>query len=379
MLHMFDSPFKAATVFLSHRCADHAASEYLFRKLQTRFRVWYSCGGALKIGDPILPRRQLVDSNFILFLASELSLSPTSVAKSELALADILNIREAIPLGIVVLGDFRLPREYSEFLFDVFHWQSRSADAERIAQRVEARLIRDARMKPVRSGDHTVYVVRDVDAIIYELLHGSRNRAQLLLNSPFRYYEMSRIVEILKAQKKNARDLVIEKLQDIFLAGDSDCVVARQNAVFVLGKMAKRDTSLIKSLTKRFPEYDEPFLYRGFHIALSYSSDDALMEPYMDALETEKTPEWRVQRKINREFHCLYYGGEAGALNELRASLLLTRPHNLLRLNTFTLGEFARTAHDLKILLEAKPYLIKLGVPAGTIDMAEKKIHLRQV
>lgn len=97
----------------------------------------------------------------------------------------------------------------------------------------------------------------------------------------------------------------------------------------------------------------------------------------MESLESDRTRAWQAQRRMNKDFHLLYYGGIAAVLNELRESILQGRPSNLLRLNTFTLGEFSSAKRDVELLENAKAHLTILRVPMTTIRSAIRKIRRR--
>jgi hypothetical protein len=376
---LLGDPLKVARVFLCHRCENHREAEYLYKLLKARFDVWYSCAGSMRIGDRIVPRLELARSDLVLILASADSFHGRNVAAAEFSVADVLQIRGQSVLALVALESTDVPAEYSDLSFERFRWAKRQIDGPRILEAVERRLIRDVGLEPKHAPDGSEVLAfgSEIEPILEFLKSGRATKATpLRLNAPLLHLEMTNIIEAVKTWPAREQTAAVELLQSMFFTDNHDARGARQNAVFMLGKLARGNTDVIKNLKRKHPDFDTPFLYRGYHVALSYTDAD-VMEEYVQGLWRETGREWDVQRRLNNNFHLLYYRGLAGTLNELRSSLRQGRPHGLLRLNTFTLGELSNRRSDVSLLQNVRSRLKLLGVPDSDVSAAAKKITAR--
>ena len=373
------SPYLSAQVFLAHRCSDHKYSNYLYHKLKNVFSIWYSCSpiGSMQIGDLLVPRNELLRSDFVLFLASNESLSTRSISSAELNIATILKIRAEKRLGLIALNDFKIPDVFSEYKFGRFNWLTRSQDADRISSDIVQTLKSDFSFD-FQSVGHLCpswIAGKSLNPILEFIRDGKiEERTVLPLSVPMRHATMTQLIEAIKILPEDKLSNSISFLSQIFEDSSRYSAVARQNAIFILGKICKRDIGFLRKLKLNYPDFDNPFLFRGFHIALSYGLD-GIMPQYINALESESRKEWKTQRILNKEFHFRYYGGIPGTLHELRTSIVQGRPRCLLRLNVFTLGEISTFRSDKKLLQENRPHLEMFGVPSSTIDRAIKKIE----
>lgn len=376
--NIFLDPFHEAQVFLCHSCSDHQASGFIADALEKYYNVWYSCSGSMRIGDPVLPRKELVRSDFVLFLASATAMRPTGIASAEFTLAQILQIKEGVGLGIVCVEKFELPAEHRDLLFEQFSWRSRKQDISRIIKAIREKLMADCGIVKINSKPiGTLYCGGENLERVIEYLTSGSDSTPFCLNAIMQNLEMSRVVEALKALSTTEKGNAIEKLQHVYITNPPYYTVAREQAVYILGQIARSDRDVVKNLKRRHPTFDESFLFRGYHIALSYARELDIFDNYMDHLESERTKPWNAQRDVNTNFHLLYYGGLAATLTELRTSISQGRPKNLLRLNVYTLGCLSNSKSDEKFLRDSKRHLVFLGVPAKTVDRAINRIYKR--
>jgi hypothetical protein len=333
----------------------------------------------MKPGDPVLDRQQVARSDFVLFLASQNSFNSQGIASAELSLAQVLAIRRRTGLGLVALEGFDVPDEYADLLFEHFAWRSRRVDIRRIERSIAQRITRDAKISLIRAPTlGTVWVSATPLQSALEYLTSRSSRTAFKLSAVLKAYEMNRLVEAIQSLNTDDRHRVADRLHEMFLETSQSPAVAREQAIYILGRMASTEPELIRDLKDRYPSYNEPFLFRGFHIAMSYGKEQDLFADYLMRLESESSQSWAVQRKINKDFHLLYYNGLPGALRELRTSISQGRPRNILQLNVFTLGHLSDSLADLRLLEARKDDLKVLGVSDKTIRTAITQIQKRR-
>lgn len=379
MLGIEIDPISTSKVFLGHRCANHRESTYIYEFLKKHINIWYSCDGAMGIGEAVIPRMELITSDFIIFLASAESLSDTSISAKEFSISQILEIRSDKGIGMVALNGFKVPPEYSDKRFETFSWNTRNIDASRLLDAIKRRIRKDLNL--VSKKDPHLGEIwlggKNTEPIVEYITTAQKNVSTLKLSAPIQHHEMTRLVQRLNSLKPKDKGKAIEFLVDIYHDYSRASAIARQNAIYIVGQLLKNKRHMLSTLRSRYPDFSNPFLFRGFHIALSYIHNDGLLDSYMDSLEQDNSPDWNAQRDINTHFHLLYYESLPGVLDELRRSIKEGRPLNLLRLNVFTLGEFSNTKTDIKLLEDSRAYLKSCNVPNDSINQAIKKIKGR--
>lgn len=379
-------PLGAARVFLCHACDDHPYADYLHQILKKRVAVWYDhaldpdsrllVGGGL--GRLPLAREEIAKCDYFVFLASRASMLDNSYAFEELSIATSLLIKRGVPLGIICVDKFEIPEEYRNRVFDSLSWTTRKQDSERIVEAVANELLRIAGWRVLP--DNPLNVGFFGGANLNSLLEGSqpdRIRGVYRLNAPYRHGDMTDAIDYVRNLPAARQSQIVEWLLSIFKHDEPSVVVARQNAAFLLSKIAAGDSTIARLLRRRYPPDEEPFFYRGFHIALALLGDEDTFEDYVRRLAREPSAPWNAQRTINREFHTFYYGSEAGALAELRTTMRSLRPRTLLGLSVFTLGELSQSVVDCDLLKERRGELIASGVDSWIIEQALSKIRER--
>ncbi len=382
----FHNPLQSAVVFVAHACSDHKASNFLADEVEKRFRIWYSCDrsratGNIRVGSPVFNRKKIASADYVLFLASEASMASSSIAHAELSVAQILDIKtKTSDLGIVTLDGFSVPTEFRDLRFESFSWTTRKRDAERITLAIGDALA--DRSGFVSANKNVLQIATIASASLeqrMEYLSASDQNGAFLFNAITRSAEMAKLVEALKALPKKQKHHSIQRLLDLYLSCDKpQDAVARQNAAFILGKVAEGDLHVARQVKKRFPDFDQPFLFRGVQISLAHLGDVDTLRDYVQNLASEPGAAWDAQRRINRDFHLFYYEGLAGVLNELRTTLRDGRPRQLLALNVVTLSEFSKSKSDLDLLNSNTAYLTHHGgVSRELMNLAIRRIKRR--
>ncbi len=382
------TPFIAARVFISHACKDHQFSEYIARKLEVHFDVYYSCNTNndsrnMHFDDSTIPDDELAKSDLVLFLASENSLRENSNAKKELSIARSLNVKTGWPsLVIIKLGEAKIHRKYLDTLIGSFCWNNREKDVTVIIQKLKEKLAKQSKYKINKddNGALKYLLTEPSNELLNKINDFDKFESSLLpFNAVFRSYEMSNLLKCIKQKSDSEQSEVFDKLLKMFFDTPDSAIYAKQNAVFILGKLNKGQTGLVNEFKKRMPDYNNPFLFRGFNISHAFFSDgkNDFMN-YMKLLATESGSEWDKQRLINKNYHILYYHGLAGAIRESIEAISEFKP-SLLPLNVFTLGELSCYNENLKFLREKRCELIVRGVSAAIIDNSIQKIENRLI
>lgn len=235
---LLKSPFRAALIFVCHSCEDHKYSDYIAKRLSEQFQVWYSCAGSMLLADPIVPREELVRSDLVLLLGSRNFLATKSVSAAEFSIAQILRIKGITGLAVATLEDFRVPPEHSDLLFERFRWSSRSRDMRRIEKAISKRLARDVGFTTLSDSTFGKVIVggKDLEYLL-DAIKGGKG-TPFLLNAAMRHLQMTRLIEGLDSLGKRDLSRSIEFLRQIYFDAGGEALVARQNVVFILGKLA---------------------------------------------------------------------------------------------------------------------------------------------
>lgn len=373
------NPFSAGKIFLSHRCVDHKWSHYLAQQLGKHFDVYYSCDGSMLLDDPVIPRQQLVASDLVVFLASPSSLATNSIAKYELSIAEILTIKGISSLAMVRLESTKIPEEYGAFSFGQFRWANRRKDSTYLIDAIKRKLADSAGligMKFPKAHKGTIYFSQLDHPNLVNRLHDYDGTHILPFNAPLQAFDMAELIRLITAQPENRKQKIIENLFNIYFSTNEFIQNAKQNAIFLLGKLLSDEEGHAKKLLKKMPDFEKPFLLRGYEIALSFLPDAGLIDDYVLSLAQDTSPEWEAQRVVNRKFHIIYYNGVLGALTELRNTISTGKPLNLLALNVFTLGEMSKYQRDADLLESYEKKLVRAGVSKQFVHEAVKKIRL---
>lgn len=380
----FSNPFEAALVFLGHSWDDNAESDYLFNELKGHFRIWYdrgSLGGAiyypgLNIGEPILPRRIIAASDFVLFLASASSMAERTISARELSIAEIETIRLGHGLGLIELAPFRIPAGYGDLKFETFSLASGTDDAARIIDAVKRRLTEIGKLIPLPGTSAPIIYSGsdDLDMFLDAVNHPSR-RGLFALNVIPRAAERERLITRLLSMPNTDQEDVTDALLSIYMTDVPGFSLVRQSAVYLLARLNLNRGDLAKEVRLRFPREDELFLYRGFHIASGFLGNLEVMREYVHGLNSSRALRWSQQRKLNRDFHTIYYGSATGALTELRETIRTQRPLNLLELNVYTLGDMSSGPNDADLLKNHQEILISNGVEPRILRSAIRSIR----
>ena len=379
----FGNPFKSALIFLSHSWEDNIEADYLYKFLKKYFQVWYdraylidkNSNQGLFFGKHVLPHTIITKADFILFLASEASMAESSIAKQELDIAENV-CRKQKKLGLVELYPYKIPADYSAYVFEKFNIATAREDSKRIADSIKKRLLEIAGIIPLK-GKSSLIVYQggsNIDFLL-DVLKNKPLAGLYGLNTILRAFEKEHLIRIIYNLPNEEKEKISENLLNIYINYDKlEYSIARQNAVYLLSRINSTKQELATEIQYRYPDEEESFLYRGFHIALGYLGDLNKMHEYVEQLANKRTQVWIKQRKINEDFHILYYGSKAGALEELRATIKNLSPLNLLELNVFTLGLMSNYREDIELLDSQTERLIKHNVDPKIIKAAKDKI-----
>ncbi|GAF80651.1 unnamed protein product, partial [marine sediment metagenome] len=331
----------------------------------------------LVLGDSPLPKKIIAKSDFFLFLASPSSIDTTSGAYAELELAELSRRDLGVRLGIVSLESFSVPLEYRTRLFDRFSWPSRAADAKRIVQGIAIGLAKRAGMKqlPGRSSPSVFQGGRNT-RLILDFLRSDNWRGLYALNAVIPYAEIEIILREIR--RSGDGDQIADKLVELFLYFDERAYqVAREVAVYLLGRMKMGEMEYSTDVKRRYPDVQNVFLARGFHIALGFLGDQDILSRYVRKLVLDDSPTWDRHRALNEDFHVMYYNSKAGALSVLRESISKLDPGFLLPLNVYTLGQLSEDREDLHLLEQMSDQLVAGGVERRYLRQAMAHIVRR--
>jgi hypothetical protein len=378
------NPFRAALVFLSHSWSDNKEADYIFRKINKSFRVWYDRGSignaiyepdknlpTLGIGEIVLPRDSIGYSDFVLFLASEASMNSKTVAAHELNIASLLSISRNDNIGLVELFPYKIPIEYRDLKFEIFSMKNKEDDAERIIASIKKRLTYIGGLSPVPGRTASlIYATNDEISRFREVISDRKGRGIYSLNAIPRAVEREKLVRGLLSLSAGERNEITDNLIAIYMNDNPTMTLVRQGAIYILSRLNQGNLPLSEEVQRRYPAEEEPFLYRGFHISLGYMGSIESIRDYVSNLSSNHSSFWSAQKKLNSDFHSVYYGSRAGAIRELKDTIKRLQPNCLLELNVFTLGDISNDKNDIQFIEDHRKRLVNAGVSNKVIQSA---------
>ena len=366
------NPFQAARIFLSHSWDDNREADYIFKRLNKVFNVWYDrdsssdpyFSSGIFIGDPVLPRKIISSADFILFLASKSSMDESKTSFRELGIAERISQSHRNNLGLIELKPYQIPDSYKNLKFEKFSLKTADKDIARIIVSIKNRLTELGKLTLVQGYfAPNIYSTADDQDLFLETIEDPLRRGIYALNTIPRALEREKLINNLLSLSKTKRNNITNALYNIYL-GMTDPIysIARQNAVYIVSRLNIGAIDLVHDFRRRHPPIEEGFLYRGFHIACGFLGNLDSMHEYVRGLYKGRSKAWANQRHLNLDFHCVYYGSKNGALLELRDTLKSLHPINLLELNVFTLGNLSDDSSDVDLLTTNESRLISEGV-----------------
>ncbi len=381
----FPKPLNAARVFLSHSWEDIHYTDYLYTYLSQYFSVYYDASNML-VGDYKIPEDEIFDSDVFLFTASKHSFGRSSNALKELNYARNLGSNHQPLIAIVQLDDFDIPPQYTASRYLSFRWHKRRQDTNQIIAEISEQLFQTGGLDIVRTHAGPLIVGGERSDVILEHLTSPyyHDRGLYMLNAPYKAFEMNNLVHVINKQDNGTQRQIADEFLRIFVEKYKEHYFspARQNSIILLAKThIYDDEALLTDIKRRIPDYNEPFLYRGFHIALGLMGGHEEVRDYALSLLTERkcSKKWNMQQKINYWFHVAYYGGIYPAVYQLRESIIHLAPVELLPLNVYTLGDLSDEAKDIRLIECQRDALTEqCDVPEAIISDTVKRIKLRR-
>lgn len=380
------NPFETALVFLGHSWADNAVADRLYGCLRPHFRVWYdraplfggSQGLGMSLGQPVLPAEVIVVADVAVILISEESIKPGTTSAEELEISLNVARRDGRRVGLVRVPGFEVPVQYTHLRFEEFLPRPSRQRCGRMVSSIRTRLCDLAGLAPLPGiSAPTVYQgAGNPELLVNAILH-PRGKGLYGLNSVLRSIEKERLVSFIAALPAADKAAVIESLVSIYLADQAGGnQVARQNAVYLVSRLEPGRLDIADLVRRRYPDENDAFLYRGFHLGLGYLGDSNRLHEYVDQLAHNRSHPWQRQRAVNVDFHVLYYGSWQGALSELRDTIRASEP-TITELNVVTLGQMSDTFSDADLLDERRSDLVASGADPRLIDEAKAAIVAR--
>lgn len=382
-------PFSGATIFISHRCADHeishAVNDYFKNRKQNTF---YSCDGDASPNKYVIPLQELRNSDVFLFLISSSSLQENCFAWAEYKEAEAMEKRrEIIVVRCLIEKEAPFKRVMgTAAIVESFDVENLDSSCENLLNFIHRKIINDFSLIKIKNiySAHSYYyndisnllINRIFDEGIMEVGY----KKPFYLNFILRAIETAKIVKKAIALPEKEKSYFIDFLKNIILYADDSYNVAKQNAIYLLGKLEGNNEALAEEILKRMPEQNNRFYYRGFCIGISYLSQISVMEYYVhNLMKNGDDYEWRKQRELNILYHRQYYHSNAGVIHQLRQSLTNLKKYNLFSLNLFTLSEFSCDLEDIDFIDSQKQFFHDHGIENASIEYAKNNIYKKKI
>lgn len=274
-------PFNGATIFISHRCADHeishAINSYLQGKKQNTF---YSCDADAAPNKYVFPLQEIRNSDVFLFLISSSSLETDSFALKEYQEAHAMETKgELIVVRCLIDKKARFKNFMgSSEIVESFDVESMDSSCEKLLQVMHKKIIDSLSLIKIKKicSIHAYYY-NDTSCLLIRRLFDfgmmkTGYKKPFSLNFILRSVETSKLIEKFKTLEGDDKDAFIEFLKNVILYADDFYNVAKQNAIYLLGKLSGTNEALTREILKRMPGMNNCFYYRGFCVGLSYLS-----------------------------------------------------------------------------------------------------------
>ncbi|MBL0869734.1 MAG: toll/interleukin-1 receptor domain-containing protein [Phycisphaerales bacterium] len=330
----------------------------------------------MNFDDNLIPAQEISSSDLFIFLASPQSLADTSLSNSEFTIAYNQRIKKRRPLAIIRLENCELPDFITPYYFETMQWRSRRKDVDKIMDGIKKKLDKSFSISTIQKEGVQIFVSEMRPDELVDRLISRDSRGVFFISSAFRAVEMGRLIKYINQSAADTKRAVVNNLIDIFMHDSTEMAMARQNAIFMLGKLLPADQMPVRDLQKRMPSHETPFVFRGFHVGISFSDIDPMIA-YAKNLAFSPNPEWDTQRVVNMNYHSIYYGSTEGAREDLRSSIRNLTHNNLLSLNVVTLGHIGNSKMDAEILGMQRSSLEMRGVDRVIIDNSIRLINNR--
>lgn len=382
-------PFSGATIFISHRCADHgishAINDYFKNRKQNTF---YSCDGDASPNKYVIPLQELRNSDVFLFLISGSSLQENCFAWAEYKEAEAMERRrEIIVVRCLIEKEAPFKRVMgTAAIVESFDVENLDLSCENLLNFIHRKIINDFSLIKIKNiySAHSYYY-NDISNLLINrifdegIMEGGYKKP-FYLNFILRAIETAKLVKKAIALPEKEKSYFIDFLKNIILYADDSYNVAKQNAIYLLGKLEGNNEALAEEILKRMPEQNNRFHYRGFCIGISYLSQISVMECYVhNLMKNGNDYEWRKQRELNILYHQQYYHSNSGVIHQLRQSLTNLKKCNLFSLNLFTLSEFSCDLEDIDFIDSQKQFFRDHGIENSFIEYAKDSIYNKKM
>lgn len=382
-------PFSGATIFISHRCADHeishAINDYFKNRKQNTF---YSCDGDASPNKYVIPLQELRNSDVFLFLISNSSLQENCFAWAEYKEAEAMEKRKEL---IVVRCLIEKGAPFKSIMgtaaiVESFDAENLDLSCELLLKFIHRKIISEfslIKMKNICSA-HSYYY-NDISTLLINRIFDNGvmdggYKKPFCLNFILRAIKTAKIIKKFITLPDNEKNYFIDFLKNIILYADDYYNVAKQNAIYLLGKLGGNNQDLAAEILKRMPEQSNRFYYRGFCIGISYLSQISVMEYYVhNLMKNGNDYEGRKQRELNFLYHRQYYHSNVGVIHQLRQSLTNVKKCNLFSLNLFTLSEFSCNLEDIDFIDSQKQFFHDHGIESSFIEYAKNSIYKKKM
>ena len=312
-------PFNGATIFISHRCSDHKISDAINSYFQRRKQnTFYSCDADATPNKNVFPLQELRNSDVFLFLISSSSLETDSFSWKEYEEAHAMETKgELIVVRCLIDKKARFKnRMGASEIVQQFDVDSIESSCENLLQVIHKKIIDSFSLIKIKKmcSAHSYYY-NDTSYLLIKRLFDfdimkTGYEKPFALNFMLRSIETAKLIGKFKTLEQDEKENFIEFLENIILYADDFYRVAKQNAIYLLGKLLGNNDTLTREVLKRMPGISNCFYYRGFCVGISYLSrrEDIGLGCYVNnMIKKYDDSEWENQRKLNILYHLQYY------------------------------------------------------------------------
>ncbi len=375
------SPFQHAQIFLSYSWNDKPFAINLYRQLSRYFWVWFDSRKNIRdrtfqIGESVVPEETILHSDFFLCIASDSYFDTNGSAYKEWEIASKSWLNDEKRIGIVTFDDYRVVKNIHQGRLYVRINNSR---IEELINQLKSRLLQLSGIVSEKrlyiGGRRTDDVIRSI--ININLTKKPRVGSLLPISVGMPQIETELVIHRVKQLSELDRNSFTSKLIDIVSwAGNSNDVVARMNAAYILSRLWEDRHKDSNIASYRVLGDSCPFEYRSSRVAASYLGNlDPIFE-YAEKLSRVKKTDPKMEHllKQNIGYHIFYYGSVEAALTAVRNGIRET-VKNILPINVITLGYISTSTRDIELIESKENLILSFGITKSMLTATINRIH----
>jgi hypothetical protein len=371
-------PFHSARAFVAHSCADDDLVHPLARGLGRYFDVWCD---SFTVGDESSTTRRMLDSDVIVFVASDHAVREGSTSLFEYDVADSTpRLRDSI---FLVHLDSRCSAQTSEQVGHriYYPWDGGhdAVSVRSMARAMARRLASKAGFSKVGKG----WVGGNRADLVLETILSAPPTPPFVLAALYSRATTEAIVQSLsslsRCEKENAIQYMQAAWSDMAIRSRwrPDTSVTMAHLAYLSARISPRDVGLARSFLREAPPPEARFLHRSYVVSMALLGEDGRLRDFARRLQTERSRLWDMHRRLNLEFHKFYYGCEAEVIRELVRSIESLDPVELLELNVVTLSQLSRDLEHIELLRVRGAGLRDRGVEPRILQSAVNELQRR--